>query len=235
MRLLISFITSAVFAYALSYSAKVEPLHSYAIFAQASGSVTFADEDREGTLLGSRPVIKIDDKMDRFTLNTQEKLYNNQKYIYDIQKKNYDKIKNMKTKSEFEKDAERVTLFNQANALLNILQQIEQLKDSITKKEIRQKGRYLKKLYVKKDSFVNPGVRVMDVEDLSGARVTLFVHKDEIDSLRNRRILVEGKESSYKIDKIYKTTDSSYISAYRVELVAPSPKRFGEIINITFE
>ena len=220
---------------ALEYSAKVEPLHHYTISASTSGSVIFSNEDLEGKVASSLPIIKLDNVIEQLNLTTQEKTYQNQKIIYDIKKKNYDRIKKMKSKSDAEKDAEKIALFTQASTLLSLSLNIETLKDTLSKKVITSPNMYIDKLYVKKGNYVTPGMKLLEAYDISGSRITLFVHKDEITQIHNKDIMVNHKKSDYTIDKIFKTTDSSYITAYKVELIGPAPTRFSNIVNITFE
>jgi len=217
------------------YKARVEPLEKVTISAQYGGTIVKLDQHDELKTL-DKTVLVIDHALESQKLandRAKERLLSEQ---IRIKARQYARIKNLKGQSAFTKERyqnELLGLKIQRNDLRN---QIAALEDMIAKKEIALHGRYLKKLYVRQGAYVAPGMKLMDVEDLSGSRLVLFVSAEDRENLEHKKILIDGKaDHGYVIDKAAKTTDDTYISSYRVELVRKGAAPFGKLVTVTIK
>ena len=242
------------------YFAKLEPLESYIIKSDVAGKVIYSDLEKEGKYVKDALVIKIDDKIDRDDLeNSIKKLESLKKLVelkkknianlqksYLIRKRNYDRIKNLKTKSNFEKDNQLLSviaadssLITTKESLINLQNQIKDLKhmifvlkDRIAKKNITVKKRYIYKLNVKKGDYVAPGVVLMQTMDISRAKATIYLSYEDRENLDKKSIYINGKKSDVKFYKVWDIADSTNISSYKAQLLLPRPKEFSKVIKI---
>ncbi len=215
-----------------SYKAKIEPIERVTISAEVSGRIVRLDQ-RDELKTVDKTVLVIDHALESQELaNTERK----RKLLLDqirIKQRQYDRIRNLKGQSLFTKEryqSELLALRMQKSDLDN---RIVQLKDIIARKEIALHGKYLKKLYVRQGAFVAPGAKLMDVEDLSGSRIVLYVDAKDVEGIEKKPITVDGKkEHGYTLEKVARTTDGRFISAYRVELVKKGSAPFGRVVTV---
>ncbi len=215
-----------------SYKAKVEPLERVTLSAQYGGEVVKLDQNDELKRL-DKTVLVIDHALESTELaNNRAKLKLLDEQIR-IKQRQYNRIKNLKGQSLFTKEryqSELLALRMQKSDLLN---RIAQLKDIIAKKEIALHGEYLKKLYVRKGAFVAPGMKLMDIEDLNGSRIVLFIDAKDRAGLEGKKITIDGRsDHGYTIQKAAETTDEQYLSSYRVELIREGKAPFGKIVTV---
>ncbi len=247
MKFTLLFLFSLSQLIAHEYYSKAEPVFQYTIKSDISGKVIFCDEFKEGKNSDGKLIIKIDDKIDKIDLNTTIIEYNNLKdmilisrKLYKIDKTAYDKIKDSKTYSKNQKDikltkmlSSKTNLLNQENTLANIFFKIQTLKDKIKKKNIKiSKKYYIYKIYPRAGDFVNFGTPLLDIADLSHAKLTIFVTNEDLKKLKTSHILINDKSIKYKIVKMLKIADTQNISGYKVELVIPAPKFFSQLVKI---
>lgn len=230
-----------------AYDAKVEPYEVYKIKAAASGEVVYANKKAESKLLDNVLIVKIDDTKDKINLrnlNSQIELLKsqikNQQEIVNRKYAIYKRYKNLRTKSQEQKDAKFFDYVNAKNALLNLKTQLANLTaqrdstlDTINKKNIKVNG-YLYKIYVTAGDFVTNGKEVAEVDDVSKQKLTIYVPIDKIEEIKNKSVYINGSLSDFKIEKIWIVPDSKYVTSYRVDLVG-SGLRFGEIVKVEFK
>jgi len=260
LRILVLCICVISFLQAGVYYSKLEPIELYKIKANASGGVVYANKQMEGKLSDDKIFIKIDDALNKedlkssleklnFLQNSKESLeknLKNSKKIMHIREENYNRIKNLKTKSKFEKDNEFINLLNTKNQVLSLTQSLENLniqiadlrykikslKDTIKKKNIYIKNRYIYKLYVKEGDFVGIGSPLVDVYDISKGKLTIFLSKEDLKGIENKSIFIDDKLSNKKFSKIWKVADSENISSYQAEIIVDAPKQFSKLVKI---
>ena len=247
--------------FAQSYYAKVEPIEIFSIKSSINAKVVSVKRELEGKYATGEVIIQLDDSVNRFDLkiskqkmnllNTNIKLSNesleNLKTSLDIQENYYEKIKNLKTKSQFEKDAKLLELINLKNSyiqskinLQNLKSQkvdlslkIKTLQDIIEKKNIKPKqGVYIYKIYPNIGDFANIGSKLMEIYDLSYAKLTIFLSDEDLINIDKKRIFIDQKPTDYKIDKLWKVTDTQNISAYKAEIIIKKPDRFSKLVKI---
>lgn len=249
--------------FASEYYSKAEPYAFYTLQANVSGLVLMADERMEGKRLGNKNFILLDDELNKKELssllqkkiNLKKSLELNKKMSKNlsiiIQKKNtnYERIKDLPIKSNVEKDKEFFDLSNTQNQELSTLEKIEtinsqlqdtkfrieQLKRFIKDKHISAKDMVLYKLYVKKGQVVANGMNLAEIADVSKAKLTIFLNQDEIQEVDRKDIYLNGKLTSYKIDKIWPLSDSEHISSYKTEILIEAPKQFSQLYKIEFK
>ena len=243
MKKMIVLLTVILFA----YDAKVEPYEVYKIKAAASGEVVYANKKAESKLLDNVLIVKIDDTKDKINLrnlNSQIELLKsqikNQQEIVNRKLAIYKRYKNLRTKSQEQKDMKFFDYVNAKNALLNLKTQLANLiaqrdstLDTINKKNIKVNG-YLYKIYVTAGDFVTNGKEVAEVDDVSKQKLTIYVPIDKIEEIKNKPVYINGNPSDFKIEKIWIVPDSKYVTSYRVDLVG-SGLRFGEIVKVEFK
>ncbi len=227
-----------------AYEAKVEPFEIYKIKSSVGGEVVKAFKDLEAKNVKNREIVKIDDRqnlIDLKNLQAQVKILNeeikNQRAIVKRKKDIYEKYKNLKTKSQSEKDMKFYDYTAAKNQLLTLLSQlnsteanIEKLKDTVSKKNIKVSG-YVYKIYVNRGDYVAPGMLIADVYDTSKQKLDIYIPIDEIDGVKNKKVYINGKKSNFKIYKIWNVPDTRYVTSYKAELVGDGLK-FGEIVKV---
>jgi len=246
------------------YYSKIEPVDSFYIKSSVSGQIVDVKEEYEGKNSDSTIIIHIDDKIDIMDLKSSRKklllLKSNielskesvayTKKSMKIDQSNYNRIKDLSTYSKVQKDAKLLSLINSKNNYLkskNSLQnlqtqkldlelKIEILKDKIEKKNIKiNNGLYIYKIYPHIGDFVNMGSPLVDVQDLSFGKLSVFVSSEDLENIENKKIYLNDKLSEYKIDKVWKVADMQNISSYRVEIIIDKPKRFSKLIKVEFK
>jgi multidrug resistance efflux pump len=223
------------------YSAKVEPFDTFNIKASVGGKVVEAKKDLEAKEVRG-VIVKLDDTTEKIDLknlqNQIEILKKEIKNQEEIVKRKYDTYKryqNLKTKSLEEKNMKFYDYIGAKNQLLNLKSQLsnliankDKLKDLINKKNIKANG-YLEKIAVNRGDYVAPGALVAIVDNIKKQKLTIYVPIGE--DIKNKSVYINGKKSSFKIYKIWKTPDPQYITSYKVELVG-SGLRLGEIVKV---
>jgi len=228
------------------YYGKVEPYETYNIKADVSGKVIDVNKSAEATSYKGI-VIKIDDyqnKVDLKNLKNQlknlETILQAQKEILEKKKKTYEIYKNLKTKSQMDKDLKfydyqnSLITYNQTkNNISNIQSQIAKLQDTISKKTIRFKN-YIYSINVNKGDYVNFSTPIATTMKIDKVKIDIFVPINKIESIKHKMIYINKKVTNFKIDKIYKVADSKYVTSYKVELVGNYPV-ISDIVEVTFK
>ena len=244
---MLKFIFLFLFTVLDAYEAKVEPFEVYKIKASVAGEVVYAGKTYEARNIKNTTVIKLDDAqnvIDLKNLRMQKKILlkeiENLREMVKRKKETYEKYKNLKTKSKTEKDLKFYDYMNTFNQLLNLRSQlsstiasIEKLNDVINKKRVKING-YLYKIYVNRGDYVAPGTVLAEVYDVSEEKITVYVPIDEIENVKNKRVYINGKESGFKIYKIWNVPDKEYITSYKVELIGKGMK-MGEVVKVEFK
>lgn len=217
MRIL-SLIIAPIFLFAGEYYSKVEPVKSFVITSKVSGKVISVNDSLEGKIAGDSVVVKIDDEVAKIN-------YEVAKTTYEIRKDQYNRVKNLSTRSKTEKDNEKISYLNAKQNFINA-------KDNYFSRSLRAEGLYIQDVKVEKGGYVNPGTALVEAYDVSKSKLTVFVTRDDIENIENKKILVEGKEGTYKLDKYSSIADTTYVSSFKVELIGEAPKRFSDVVKV---
>jgi len=235
-------------AIGMEFKGKVEPFQQWIIKSDVVGKVVRVRLEQEGKIGDEQPIVKLDDGDERIklkSLSVRIKLLQKkialQKQVVKKKLNLYNRIKNLQTKSLIEKEQR---YFDYSGTLLNLLNleesltqaesEIALLKRTITKKRIGAKGLYVVKIYPKVGDFIGVGAPVLEVADLTREKIVLFVPVSQIIQIKKGKVYIDGKPSNFKIYKIWRVTDSKYITSYRVELVGEGLV-IGKIYSISFK
>lgn len=248
---------------ASEYFAKAEPVDTFSLKASVSGQVVQVDESKEGKLSDGAVLIMIDDKVDVIELEaSKQKLIfldsniklskqsvSNSFKAMKIDKGNYARVQNLNSYSKLQKDAKLLSSINSTNGYIQSKTSLENLKtqradltvriarleDSIAKKNITvREGLYIYKLYPNVGDFVSMGAPLLDSADISKARLTIYVTKEDLVGIKDKKIFIDDKETSFKIDKLWTIADTQNISAYKTEIVIDKPEVFSTLMKVEF-
>ncbi len=253
MKLLL-FLLLPLFLFANVHYSKIEPYESIILKSSVSALVIDVNLDFEGSMVEDERIIYLDDTLDKINLdaslksiellqkmlNINHRISKSFKGTVERQEGYYKRISKLNTASKTQKDnayssfiAAKTQYLNTDEKIVNLEKQIleikykvAQLKDSILKKSIILKDKYLSKLIVKKGDFVNFGSPLAQIEDLSRAKLVLFLDSEELKNIKEKSIYLDGKKTNYKIAKIWKVADEKFISSYRAEIYISAPKKY---------
>ena len=220
---------------ASEYYAKLEPIESYTVKAAVSGKVIFSNSKIEGFKAKNSVIIEIDSKVNQMDLAQSR---NKLKYINEmiaIENNNYNRLNKVSSKSAFEKDTQKLKVINLRSSKADMIIQIENLKDTIKNKKLVEKSNYISNISVKKGDYVTPGTLLYEAKDLSKAKLEVYVPINEVETLKNKTIYLDGKKSDTKINKIYSIADSQHISSYKIQLLVSDVKSFSRLVKIEFK
>ena len=235
MKYIISLLLFTVSLTAQDYYAKVEALSQYNIKSSISGKVTLSNISKESTFVKDSLIIKIDDKINKMELKQTQNKISNQRQILNIQKQTLNSFNKVSTKSKFDKDRQKIVILSTKVVLNDLQTKLYTLKDIIKNKNIRVKNLYINKIYVNKDDFVNPGTLLLSAYDLSKGKLIIFVNKNDIKNIKEKIILIDGKQEDVIINKVYKTTDEKHLSSYKVELILSKVDTFSKLVKISIK
>lgn len=231
--LLLSFLLGSLFAN--EYYAKIEPIHSYVIKAATSGEVIYTNDDIEGELASNSVIVELDSSVDQVDLEqTQNKLLLFEKMI-TIEQNNYERLKRVTTRSDFDKDAQLLKSINLQSTKAELLIKIAQLKESISNKKLIEKNYYIYDIAVKKGDYVNAGTLLYEAKDLSKGKLELFVPIAQTSTLHEKQIYINDEPTKLKIHKIYQVADAKNISSYKVEIIIDEPEMFSSLVKVEFK
>ena len=260
MKTLMIVALSALQLSAAVYYSKVEPVETYSIKAAASGSVVTSAREMEGSIANGSVVVQIDDVLNKEELASSKRKLESLKIILAANKQNlknlekiaqiregqYNRIKELKTKSQVEKDNEltnfisaqnqvislSATVANQEVQINDLLYKISSLDDTIAKKRIAPKNLLIYKLYVDENDYVNMGASLVDAYDVSRGKLTLFLSAEDAKDAKQKVIYLDGKPTDLKIAKLWSVADTQNISSYRCEIIIPAPKTFSKLMQV---
>ena len=246
--------------FASEYYAKVEPIEIREISSNVSGLVISADEKNLGTLLLDEAYIEIDSELDtkelnyikdkleylRNTVETNEEIVKNLDSSLVRKRKNYERVEKLKIKSQIEKDREYYDLISSENQLLSTKKEIQNLKVQITDlklryavlnrsindKNLKAEGFILYELNVKPGQVVNLSTPLAKVADISKAKLTIYLNRDDLDDASKKTIYLDGEKTKYKISRVVNIADSKNISKYMAQIIIKSPKVFSNLVKV---
>jgi len=241
--------------------AKVEPYETYTIKSAVAGEIKVAKIELEGKNVKNAVIVQLDDKLDKIDLKfsreklnildrmlqinqetlvaTEESLQREEDYYLRIEslstipksKRDSAFYSYINTKTKYLSIKEKIESLKQEK--LNLKYKIDTLKDRIEKKRVSVKNRFLYKLLVHKRDFVNIGTPLATLNNLTKAKLILFLEDDEVIGIKSKSIYIDGKKTSYKFSKIWKVTDEKFISSYRAEIIIKNPKyKFSKLLKI---
>ena len=86
---------------------------------------------------------------------------------------------------------------------------------------------------VRTGDFVAPGSPLAQVADVSKAKLVLFLEPDELESIEEKIVYLDGIKTEYKVNKVWKVADEKFISSYRAEIYVSAPKEmFSKLLKV---
>ena len=260
MKILLLFL-SPILIFSKVHYAKIEPYESVMIKSSVSGLVLDVDLNAEGTMVHDKRVIYLDDTLDKVNLKASQESVKLLNEMLDINKDiakslqstvkrqegYYNRVNKLSTASKTQKDtafsafssaktqylSTKEKIVNLEKQILDIEYKITQLKDTIDKKSLVLNDKYLYKLMIRKGDFVATGSALAQVMDMSRAKLVIFLEADEVEGLEQKSIYLDGKKTSYKVDKVWHVADEKFISSYKAEIIIKAPdKVFSKLIKI---
>jgi len=235
---------------AAEHYARVEPVERTTIKASAAGQVLEADLSLEGRMVRDALVVRLDDRLDRKdlehsrqtltllrkNLELTRKMLPGLEGTWRRQEGYFHRLKDLATASQTQKDqayqamvaaqnqylSTRQQVLNLQRSILEMEQKIATLEDRIAKKNLRLNNRYLYRLMVRKGEFAGIGTPLAMVDDLSRAKLVVYLSADELGNLDKLNLWLNGKKSELKFSKIWRETDETHLSSYRAEIELPA-------------
>ncbi len=253
-----------LFVMAKVHYAKIEPYNSVVLKSSVSAEVKSVDLDAEGAIVKDAGIIHLDDAMDIVDLNASKESLKLLQSILEInreivssladalkrQQGYFERLNKLSTASKTQKDTAFVAFVSAKNQylstkekietlkkqILEMKYKIERLKDSIAKKNIHLKDRYLYKLIVRAGDFVNPGSPLASIQDLSRGKLILFLEPSELKNVKEKQVFIDGKKTGYRVDKVWNVADEKFISSYRAEIYIDKPENyFSKLVKVELQ
>ena len=143
MKIFWLFILTITSIFANEFYAKLEPVESYQVKSAVSGKVIFSNTKIEGMKANNSTIIELDSVVNKIEL---EQSINKLKFINEmlkIEQNNYDRLTQVSSKSEFEKDTQKLKVINLESSKADMIVKIELLKDTISNKKLVEKSNYI--------------------------------------------------------------------------------------------
>jgi hypothetical protein len=145
------------------------------------------------------------------------------------------KFRKIRSKSQLDKDNQKIKILNLENQKSDLITKIAMLKDKIKNKIFITKNRYIYDIAVKVGDFINTGSLVYKAIDATKGKLEIFLPMDKIKNYQTKQIYLNDKKTLYKINKVYKISDTKHISAYKCEIIVQSPQYFSQLTKIEFK
>lgn len=232
---IVNLLLLSVVAYANEYYAKIEPFNTYNIKSAVSGKVIYVNNDIESKNIKKETIIKIDDKVNKIDLKQSKIKLESLQQVLQIEQNTLKSFKRVSSKSQFDKDNQKIKILNIQSSISDLKTKIETLKDTIEKKQNIEKNRYIYNIAVEEGDYVNPGTLLYTAMDLRNGKLEIFIPIQDAKTIKNKSIFIDGKQTNLKISKIYKVADSKHISSYKCEIILPNPENFSKLVKIEFK
>jgi len=218
--------------FAQTYMAKVEPYDTFTIYAQAAGQIVKLDKSDE-TKVVNKTLIKLDTSLEQ----KQLEIYNKQLSLYNkklkILENSYKKYITIRGKSQAEKDDKLYVIIELQISIESLKLDIKTLQDTLKKKAILAKDLYIKEFNVNVGDYVSIGTELASAYDISKSKLLVYVSEDDYKDIKNKKVLINGKENMATIEKIDKTLDETFVSAHKVTLILKDDD-FGKVLKVEF-
>lgn len=263
MRYVFLLFLTPLFLFAKVHYAKVEAYETITLKSAVSAQVSKASLKLEGSTV-NQTIIQLDDKLDKIKLKssqsslkliqnmiqTNQTILNALKKSLDRQKAYHLRIQDIGSASKTQKDnafyaytnaktqyfSTKEKIDSLKKQKLDLSYEIERLKDSISKKNIKLSNKFLYKLMVNEGDFVNMGTPLAQIKDLSQGKLVLFLEANELEEINTKTIYINDKASKFKVTKVWKVADEKYISSYRTEITVDNPQgKFSKLLKIEFK
>ncbi len=133
--------------------------------------------------------------------------------------------------------------FNETSNLLSIQAKITDiekaikiLKNTIKDKNISIQNKYITNILVKENEYVNPGMPLIMVYDISKTIYKIQIIKEDFENIDNKEIYVNGTiNKDFKLYKKSLVRNKNNLSTHYIELISSKSKSFGNILSFEFK
>jgi len=73
---------------------------------------------------------------------------------------------------------------------------------------------------------------LVTLQDISKSKLTLFLSDEELENIDSKKIYINGKETSLKLNKIWRVADSQNISLYKAEIIMQPQGIFSKLVKV---
>ena len=235
MRIISIIVCFSILLNAQEYFAKLEPLEVYNVKSSVSGKVIFVDNQIKGFNSVNNTIVKLDSKVDVVELKQTKKKLQIIMQILKIENKILQKFTKISSKSQLDRDNQKIKILNLENQKSDLLVKQAMLEDKIKNKNIQEENNYISNINVKVGDFVNAGSSLYTSSDLSRSKIEIFIPIDKAKEIINKTIYLDGLVTQYKINKLYKIADLKHLSSYKCEIIVNRPKNFSKLVKIEFK
>jgi len=239
MKKIIFAILLTTFMEANSYMGQVEPYEKVRVLSEINGLVTKVNRDFEYNYSAKkRVIVKVEKRVEEIELKGLKSSLKFSKKAYALKEDNFQRKNNVRQISQYEKNLEESSLYEVESQMAEMKKSINLLKYRISKKIFQVNKKYIDKIYVREGDYVDVGSKIMDVYDVSKLKIELFVRAKEIEGLKSKKIFVDDKLSSFKIEKISQVQDGENLSSFLVRIVKKNTKPnryFGSVVKVQFK
>ena len=222
-----------------SYMGQVEPYEKVRVLSEINGLVTKVNRDFEYNYSAKkRVIVKVEKRVEEIELKGLKSSLKFSKKAYALKEDNFQRKNNVRQISQYEKNLEESSLYEVESQMAEMKKSINLLKYRISKKIFQVNKKYIDKIYVREGDYVDVGSKIMDVYDVSKLKIELFVRAKEIEGLKSKKIFVDDKLSSFKIEKISQVQDGENLSSFLVRIVKKNTKPnryFGSVVKVQFK
>jgi hypothetical protein len=233
-------ITSSLFIFTIlvtanEYFAKVEPLITYNIKSTINGEVIYVNDKSKGYDVVNSVMVKLNTKLDIIELRQIKHKIKTLNKIIKLEKNTLNKFKKIRSKSQLDKDNQNIKILNLENQLNDLITKKATLEDKISNKTIKVKNRYISNINVKVGDYINAGTLLYTANDLSKAKLIIYLPIKDAKSYLNKTIYIDNRQTKYKINTLYKIADSKHISSFKCEIIIDKPALFSTLVKIEFK
>ena len=195
MKSLLTLCLLTISVYASEYYAKLEPYDTFIVKSSVSGKIDYINTNALGKVVKNETIIKMDVKLDETELKHTITKLNSVKDMLSIEQKNYDSIKNLTSKSTFEKDAQKTKVLNYETQVADLEIKIATLKDKVDNKILKENNTYIHDISVKVGEYVNPGTLLYTAMDFNKGKLEFFIPINDAETLKSKTIFLDGEKT----------------------------------------
>ncbi len=234
-RILSGLVLLSTISFATEYFAKVEPINIYNIKSSVSGKIIFVNTSLESKKVNNKVIVKIDDKINKIDLIQSNLKLTNLNEVVRLERSTLESFKKVSSKSKFDKDNQKIKILNIVSSISDLKTKIATLKDTIAKKNLKEKNSYIYNISVEVGDYVNPGTLLYTAMDLTKAKLEIFLPIKEAKEISSKTIYLDGKKTDLKVSKLYTVADTKHISSYKCEINIENPKQFSALVKVEFK
>lgn len=230
---------SVIVLNATQYFSKIQAYEKHTISSQVDAKVVFIDKTKEYSFIDKNSlVLKLDTKDEEIQLNTLKNSLILQKDVVKIKEQNYKNKVKVKQLSIYNKNQEKLSWIEAKQSLENIKRDIKTQKRQIEKKEFYVNNQYIDNILVAQEEYVTTGTKLYTLYNFSKLKLEVFVRDQNIDTIKQKDIFINGKKSDFIIEKIAQVRDEKRISTYKVILAKANNDKnihFGKVVKVEFK